>query len=207
MENTNIKDNIITFRKRMGLTQKELSEKIHYSDKVISKWECGESYPDVIALKKLSDFFNVSIDDMMGTSIVLDKTPKLPDSAKLKVVKTVQPSLVAKLWIIIPFIGLIVSIFYGIEIFLIVLIICGVLMVFYGLTNAHYEFEAYYLEHSIRVVNKIKSCELYIDNLLVDGKYGIFQINPSLSGKIGHIRIKVNVYNMTSFDCVMFVEA
>ena len=46
----------------MQLTQIELAEKINYSDKAVSKWERGESIPDVSVLLELSKLFGVSID-------------------------------------------------------------------------------------------------------------------------------------------------
>ena len=39
--------NIAAYRKRIGLTQVGLAEKLNYSDKAVSKWERGESAPDV----------------------------------------------------------------------------------------------------------------------------------------------------------------
>ena len=41
--------NIAAYRKRAGLTQAGLAERISYSDKAISKWERGESVPDVLS--------------------------------------------------------------------------------------------------------------------------------------------------------------
>lgn len=57
-----IADNLITLRKANKLTQLELAEKINYSDKAISKWERGESLPDIIILKQLADMYGVSVD-------------------------------------------------------------------------------------------------------------------------------------------------
>ena len=48
-----ISKNIIKYRKKMGLTQLELAEKLNYSDKTLSKWERGESMPDIVTLKHL----------------------------------------------------------------------------------------------------------------------------------------------------------
>ena len=50
-----IASNIATLRKKNGMTQAELAEKLCYSDKAISKWERGESIPDVIVLKQVAD--------------------------------------------------------------------------------------------------------------------------------------------------------
>ena len=49
-------------RKQQKLTQIELAEKIHYSDKAVSKWERGESMPDVAVFKTIAELFGVTID-------------------------------------------------------------------------------------------------------------------------------------------------
>ena len=46
--------NIASYRKRMRLTQAGLAEKLNYSDKAVSKWERGESAPDVQTLVQLA---------------------------------------------------------------------------------------------------------------------------------------------------------
>ena len=45
--------NIAGYRKLAGLTQAGLAEKLNYSDKAVSKWERGESMPDVVTLVRL----------------------------------------------------------------------------------------------------------------------------------------------------------
>ena len=57
--------NIATYRKRSGLTQAKLAERLNYSDKAVSKWERGESMPDVLTLVQLSELFDVSVDDLL----------------------------------------------------------------------------------------------------------------------------------------------
>ena len=49
-----IASNLTKYRKNLGLTQLELAEKLNYSDKTLSKWERGESIPDIVTLKQLS---------------------------------------------------------------------------------------------------------------------------------------------------------
>lgn len=65
-KNTDIKkiigENIAFLRKNSKLTQLELADKLHYSDKAISKWERGESAPDYDSLLLLSKLFNVQVD-------------------------------------------------------------------------------------------------------------------------------------------------
>ena len=57
--------NLIKLRKAARLTQLELAEKIKYSNKTISKWERGESYPDIFTLKKIADVYGVTVNDIL----------------------------------------------------------------------------------------------------------------------------------------------
>ena len=57
--------NISNLRKRMGLTQAGLAEKVNYSDKAVSKWERGESVPDILTLVSLAEVLGVSVDDLL----------------------------------------------------------------------------------------------------------------------------------------------
>ena len=56
-----VKDNLIKLRKENKLTQLELAQKIGYSDKAISRWETGETTPDVETLNSLASLYNVPI--------------------------------------------------------------------------------------------------------------------------------------------------
>ena len=57
-----IAKNIQKLRQEKGMTQLELAEKLSYSDKTVSKWERGESLPDIIVLKTMADIFEVKLD-------------------------------------------------------------------------------------------------------------------------------------------------
>ncbi|MCI5745054.1 MAG: helix-turn-helix domain-containing protein [Erysipelotrichaceae bacterium] len=59
---SNIAKNITELRKSKKWTQVELAEKLNYTDKAISKWERGESTPDVEVLYMMSQLFGVTID-------------------------------------------------------------------------------------------------------------------------------------------------
>lgn len=58
--------NIGVFRRQLGMTQAELAEKLNYTDKAISKWERGESVPDVMTLLQVAELFGVSLDELLG---------------------------------------------------------------------------------------------------------------------------------------------
>ena len=57
--------NIAAYRKRDGMTQATLAEKLNYSDKAVSKWERGESIPDVLILMQLAELFGITVNDLI----------------------------------------------------------------------------------------------------------------------------------------------
>lgn len=57
-----IAGNIIMLRRRSNMTQSELADKLNYTDKAISKWERGESIPNIVVLKEIADLFEVTVD-------------------------------------------------------------------------------------------------------------------------------------------------
>ena len=57
--------NIAAYRKRAGLTQAGLAERLNYSDKAVSKWERGESIPDVLTLALLAEQFEITVNDLL----------------------------------------------------------------------------------------------------------------------------------------------
>ena len=63
--------NISSYRKCAGLTQAGLAEKLNYSDKAVSKWERGESIPDVITLRQLADLFEITVNELVADPDVL----------------------------------------------------------------------------------------------------------------------------------------
>ena len=57
--------NIQELRKEKKMTQSELAALVNYTDKAVSKWERGESIPDIIALKQIADTFSVTVDYLL----------------------------------------------------------------------------------------------------------------------------------------------
>ena len=56
-------------RKKAGLSQEELAEKLSVSRQAVSKWECGESLPDTEKLIAISKFYSVSLDELVGNEL------------------------------------------------------------------------------------------------------------------------------------------
>ena len=57
--------NLANYRKINNLTQLDLAEKLSYSDKAISKWERGESLPDLYTLQRIADLYGITINDLV----------------------------------------------------------------------------------------------------------------------------------------------
>ncbi len=85
MDSENLKyqigSNIAFLRKSRGMTQADLAERINYSDKAISKWERGESTPDVATLMQLARFFGVTVDELLAEDSP-EAPEAVPDSAQ-----------------------------------------------------------------------------------------------------------------------------
>ncbi len=52
-------------RKRAGLSQEALAEKLHVSRQAITKWECGGGLPDVENLQRIAALFGVTVDELL----------------------------------------------------------------------------------------------------------------------------------------------
>ena len=66
--------NISSLRASKGLTQLQLAELLSYSDKAVSKWERGESVPDIYVLKQIADLFEVTVDYLITLEHTSNKT-------------------------------------------------------------------------------------------------------------------------------------
>lgn len=60
------KDNLISLRKLHNLSQESLAEKLNVSRQTLSKYETGESLPDIEQCKTMADIFGVSLDDLVN---------------------------------------------------------------------------------------------------------------------------------------------
>lgn len=66
MKKINIGPIILQKRKERDITQEELAQYMGVSKPAVSKWESGQSYPDILLLPLLAAYFNMSVDDLLG---------------------------------------------------------------------------------------------------------------------------------------------
>lgn len=69
-----IAKNIAELRQKSGMTQLEFAEKLNYSDKAISKWERGESLPDITVLTTIAELFHVTLDYLIHAEHTPEKS-------------------------------------------------------------------------------------------------------------------------------------
>lgn len=61
-----VSKNIAAYRKAHKDTQMDLAAKLNYSDKSISKWERGESLPDIYILTRIADLYGITVSNLIG---------------------------------------------------------------------------------------------------------------------------------------------
>ena len=75
-------NNIFNLRKKAGISQEELGEKIGVTRQTISNWELGETTPNPEQLKSLSKLLNITIDELVDNEIKDVLTQKITDTEK-----------------------------------------------------------------------------------------------------------------------------
>lgn len=74
MDNEKFGDFIATLRKNKGLTQKELALKLSVTDKAVSKWERGLSFPDITLINSLAEILEVDVSEILKGEFGKDKS-------------------------------------------------------------------------------------------------------------------------------------
>lgn len=99
MEQKNIGKIISKIRKEKELTQQQLGDILGVSSKTISKWETGNSIPDITILKRISQEFNITIDELLTGEIK-------------KYQKTIKAKFISLIFFLMVLAIIIISIYY-----------------------------------------------------------------------------------------------
>lgn len=86
-ESMNAKDfgeRISMLRKKQGLTQMQLAEKLNVSNKTISRWETGEGYPDISVLPALAQHLHVTVDQLLADEAQFEPEPQTQSNSEKK---------------------------------------------------------------------------------------------------------------------------
>ncbi len=109
-----IGNKILELRKKNNITQEELADKVGVSRQTISKWELGETAPDLKQAKELSKIFNISLDELVDNDLKEVLTEKVSNTEQLaglilKILKFIGIAILAFIiLIIVSFIALVV---------------------------------------------------------------------------------------------------
>ena len=118
MENSQIKqniaNNIVNLRKNNKLTQAELAEKLNYSDKAISRWERGDTLPDIDILCKICDIFGVNFEYLISTETEHKKN-NFVDKFQLGNRITITLLTISLIWLIATCVYVYYNIFFQIK--------------------------------------------------------------------------------------------
>ncbi|MBR4304931.1 MAG: helix-turn-helix transcriptional regulator [Clostridia bacterium] len=104
-----IAKNIAALRTGAGMTQIDLAEKLNYSDKAVSKWERGESIPDVLVLKQIADMFQVTVDYLLEEEHAPAVTSSLKDKIRRHNRGFITAISILLVWLLATFIFMIVD--------------------------------------------------------------------------------------------------
>lgn len=118
-------EKLLMIRKKQGLSQEELGMELQVSRQTISKWEAGQSYPDFQRLVMLSDYFGMTLDELVKDIDVQDVREKnLTDEKVASIFSDIQnlKETGRKWWRIIV---------YGTYAFLVILAIAFVVHLFF----------------------------------------------------------------------------
>ena len=82
MDNLKLNDTICFYRKKQGLTQEELAQRLGVTNQSVSKWESAQCCPDISLIPKLADIFEISIDELFGNEPRTSVTKGVNDTKK-----------------------------------------------------------------------------------------------------------------------------
>ena len=95
-----VSENLTLLRKQQGWTQADLAEKLHYSDKSISKWERGEALPDLKVMVAIADLYGVSVDFLLTEGAAEEALPRVSPRNQFAYQVLVSALTVCVIWFI-----------------------------------------------------------------------------------------------------------
>ena len=103
-----VANNICALRQDRELTQLELAQKLNYSDKAVSKWERGESLPDLSVLIEIANLFGVSLDYLVSETHKI-KSAETLNSRQIKNRGFITGMAIILVWLVAAFIFMILD--------------------------------------------------------------------------------------------------
>ena len=105
--------NLAELRKEENLTQAEFAARFNYSDKAVSKWERGDSLPDVVMLKTIADLYGLRVDDLLTEDGVASALAEAAGREKKRDAYLMQKMLIAAMWVTMVWVVAVVVFLYS----------------------------------------------------------------------------------------------
>ncbi len=109
-----VAENLQSLRREAGMTQAALAERLNYTDKAVSKWERGESIPDVSVLRDIAELFGVSVDYLLTQDHTVSQneqsTPTNREKRRITNCASITCMSVLLVWLIATFAFVIIDI-------------------------------------------------------------------------------------------------
>ncbi len=81
----NLGNNLFHARKKNGLSQEAVAEKLGVSRQTISKWETGETVPDIYQSKKMARLYNITLDELIEFDVDINEIQEIIDRTDEKI--------------------------------------------------------------------------------------------------------------------------
>ena len=191
---------ICELRKKKGLTQKDLAEALNVSDKAVSRWETGNSYPDLDMIFEISKYFNVTFSDLLKARISEDSEDDGVEKEIINEFNQINKKNAKKVKIIL-------------LITLLVVLILSIVIIF---TNTYNRFKVYnvYFDNT---TDFVQARNLYIETNIKDLfnindiKLKNYQIKDTDTISIDFYYLENNekkiLYNYTNLDNLFFSDS
>lgn len=207
MEENTLAQTLVHLRKKREMTQKELASKLNYSDKVISKWERGETLPDINALKGIARFYNVSLD-----ALVEDAPLKESSDVRKPTANTYEPRHIKGpsrflVWSLLPFTLLFLGTLLGpIDLFIMGSFIYAFILFTYSMVMAYNTWRLDYMGHVFIIRNKPLKATLEMDGIITDQSDAIFSRGLKLVGSVEGRTLKVYISSLLRMKCSVIID-
>ena len=81
----NLGNSLFHARKKCGLSQEEVAEKLGVSRQTISKWETNETVPDIYQSKKMAKLYHIALDDLIEIDVELSEIQEIIEKTDEKI--------------------------------------------------------------------------------------------------------------------------